>query len=285
MLGKFTAQGHEGVSVFPASKRQAKKCHLWQGRWVCGVLSSLRLVRHAPSQLWLALRAAVLRLAVRALSAAEYGTAALACMRSPAVPSATWHLRGALETPRLSTRDAQPFHREDSPRQAGASLSCQTLGVTVARSILERTVPSIHALGSASAMPLFVSRCLASSPRRGNEGVSLFRASRRLRQEKPSWQGRWFHGRLAVARTCSARSQSVVVGAPRRSAAPGSQFMGAAGYGSSGRRLVVRSAPLAAGASGLIVQPVLWLAIPAMPNPSIERTRPGKPGRASHVKR
>jgi hypothetical protein len=25
-------------------------------------------------------------------------------------------------------RDAQPFHREDSPRQAGSSLSCQTLG-------------------------------------------------------------------------------------------------------------------------------------------------------------
>jgi hypothetical protein len=45
------------------------------------------------------------------------------------------------------------------------------------------------------------------------------------------------------------------------------------------------SAPLAAGASGFIVRPVLWLAIPAMPNPSIERTRPGKPGRASHVKR
>jgi hypothetical protein len=105
------------------------------------------------------------------------------------------------------------------------------------------------------------------------------------RQEKPSLAGSLGSWRLAVARACSARSQSVVVGAPRRSAAPGSQFMGAAGYGSSGFRLVVRSAPLAAGDPGFIVRPVLRLAIPAMPNPSIERTRPGKPGRASHVKR
>ncbi len=75
MLGKFTAQVHEGVSVFPASKRWAKKCHLWQGHWVHGVLSSLQFVRHAPSQSWLALRAAVLRLAVS--SWALPGTAAL----------------------------------------------------------------------------------------------------------------------------------------------------------------------------------------------------------------
>jgi demethylmenaquinone methyltransferase/2-methoxy-6-polyprenyl-1,4-benzoquinol methylase len=31
-------------------------------------------------------------------------------------------------------RDAQPFHREDSPRQAGSSLSCQTLGIAVTTS-------------------------------------------------------------------------------------------------------------------------------------------------------
>jgi hypothetical protein len=104
-------------------------------------------------------------------------------------------------------------------------------------------------------------------------------------QEKPSLAGSLGSWRLVVARAWPARSQSVVVGAPRRSAAPGSQFVGAAGYGSSEFCLVVRSAPLAAGDPGFIVQPVLRLAIPAMPNPSMERTRPGKPGRASHVKR
>jgi hypothetical protein len=105
------------------------------------------------------------------------------------------------------------------------------------------------------------------------------------RQEKPSLAESLGSWRLCAARACSARSRSVVVGASRRSAAPGSQFRGAAGYGGSGFRLIVRSVPLAAGDSGFIVRPVLWLAIPAMPNPSIERTRPGKPGRASHVKR
>jgi hypothetical protein len=119
----------------------------------------------------------------------------------------------------------------------------------------------------------------------GHEGVSFFRASRRLHRETPSLAGSLGSWRLVVARPCSARSQSVVVGASRRSAAPGSQFMGAAGYGSSEFCSVVRSAPLAPSAPGFIVRPVLWLAIPAMPNYSIERTRPGKPGRASHVKR
>jgi hypothetical protein len=104
-------------------------------------------------------------------------------------------------------------------------------------------------------------------------------------QEKPSLAGSLRSWRFAVARPCSARSQSVVVGASRRSAALGSQFKGAAGYGSSGFCLVVSSAPLAAGVPGLIVRPVLRLAIPAMPNPSIERTSPGKPSLASHVKR
>jgi hypothetical protein len=104
-------------------------------------------------------------------------------------------------------------------------------------------------------------------------------------REKPSLAGSLGSWRLAVTSTSSARSQTVVVGAPRRSAAPGSQFVGAAGYGSSGFCSVVRSAPLAASVPGLIVRPVLRLAIPAMPNPSIERTSPGKPGLASHVKR
>jgi hypothetical protein len=105
-------------------------------------------------------------------------------------------------------------------------------------------------------------------------------------QEKPSLAGSLSSWRLAAARHCSARSRSVVVGAPRRSAAPGSQFVGAAEYGSSESCLVVSLAPLAASAPSLIVRPVLRLAIPAMPNPSIERTSKGlRPFAASHVKR
>ena len=90
------------------------------------------------------------------------------------------------------------------------------------------------------------------------------------------------------------RSQSVVgasrrlmsqfvVGASRRSAAPGSQFVGAAGYGRC----------LSFGCYAAAVQSRVKFRASssksacrsARPNPSIERTRPGKPGRASHVKR
>jgi hypothetical protein len=81
------------------------------------------------------------------------------------------------------------------------------------------------------------------------------------------------------------RQSQSVVGAPRRSAAPGSRSLGAAEYGSLGPKRC-REAGVIAGkkcrpyrlASSVAHQS-------AMPNPSIERTRPGKPGRASHVKR
>jgi hypothetical protein len=75
-----------------------------------------------------------------------------------------------------------------------------------------------------------------------------------------------------------------VVGASRRSAAPGSQFVGAAGYGS----VVLLAVEVGAvgNTQARPYRPASSVACQrAMPNPSIERTRPGKPGRASHVKR
>jgi hypothetical protein len=75
-----------------------------------------------------------------------------------------------------------------------------------------------------------------------------------------------------------------VVGASRRSAAPGGRSVGAAGYGSlvlSRRRVGAigskRSGPYRLASSEARHG--------ALPNPSIERTSPGKPGAASHVKR
>lgn len=42
--------------------------------------------------------------------------------------------------------DAQPFHQEDLPRQAGSSLSCQTLGFTNTLSSHERFQLDLPAL-------------------------------------------------------------------------------------------------------------------------------------------
>jgi hypothetical protein len=171
------------------------------------------------------------------------------------------------------------------PRQAGSCRLSQTLGITVAVSLLERDVPPIHAADSASASASLRFAMLGKFTAQGHEVVSFFRASRRWASKCHLWQGRLVHSALSSLQPVRHAPSQFVVATSRRSAAPGSQFGGAAGYGSSGFRLVVRQAPLAASAPGLIVRPVLWLAIPAMPNPSIERTSPGKPGAASHVKR
>src|ERR1041384_4381549 len=117
-----------------------------------------------------------------------------------------------------------------------------------------------------------------------HEDVSFFLASRRWSQKCRLWLSRVVLS-ASAAPACSARSQSVVVGASRRSAAPGSQLWALPGTAALLSRFFGKPLRLAPGVPGLIVLPVLRLATGAMPNPSIERTCPGKPGHASHVKR
>jgi hypothetical protein len=76
-----------------------------------------------------------------------------------------------------------------------------------------------------------------------------------------------------------------VVGASRRSAAPGSQFVGAAEYGSFYVSLCRQAGAIGSRWSRPYRLAPSVARHPAMPNPSIERTCPGKPGQASHVKR
>ena len=121
----------------------------------------------------------------------------------------------------------------------------------------------------------------------GNASLLAWHRSFALRNAPPGQAGALrlasaVHRSLATSR--SSGFCMSVVGAPRRSAAPGSQSVGAAGYGSS-------VLPLGeAGAVGS-KRPRPYRLAPsvachrAMPNPSIERTCPGKPGHASHVKR
>jgi hypothetical protein len=69
------------------------------------------------------------RLNSQQLSAAMEGSARPARVARPKKYSAKENAgRRAWQGRCRAKRDAQPFHREDSPRQAGSSLSCQTLG-------------------------------------------------------------------------------------------------------------------------------------------------------------
>jgi hypothetical protein len=102
-----------------------------------------------------------------------------------------------------------------------------------------------------------------------------------------AWQCRHAQVLTAGADQCRTSGQcQFVVGAPRRSAAPGGQSVGAAGYGSS-----VFSFCHEAFAIGTRRSRSYRLALPgaghrARPNPSIERTLSGlRPPSASHVKR
>jgi hypothetical protein len=74
------------------------------------------------------------------------------------------------------------------------------------------------------------------------------------------------------------------VGAPRRSAAPGSQLIGAAVYGSDFPSLRCY-APFIVVEVSFRASNHKAACLCARPNPSIERTSPGKPGAASHLKR
>jgi hypothetical protein len=118
--------------AFPQEPRhRARRSHLWQGRWVHSVLSLLRLVWHAPSQFVVGASRRSAAPGSQYWSAAEYGSAGVARLRRPELRSTMLSRvsRQASSVP-LPKRDAQPFHREDSPRQAGSSLSCQTLDLT-----------------------------------------------------------------------------------------------------------------------------------------------------------
>jgi hypothetical protein len=108
------------------------------------VLSTLRLVASVvavaclPVRGLLALRAALLRLAVSPL--APPSTAAHSSAFAPAAPG--WRLRVCGQWAVL-TRDAQPFNQPDMPRQAGSCRLSQTLGITVGRHAFGPPLPSL----------------------------------------------------------------------------------------------------------------------------------------------
>jgi hypothetical protein len=172
-----------------------------------------------------------------------------------------------------------------SPRQAGSSLSCQTLGITVASSLLEQAVPSVHAAYSALPLPLYVSQCLANSQRKV---TTVSRSSvHRGTQPRNAIFGR-VGGFMALCRrfglfgTLPVSSWLALRAAVLRLAV---RALSAAEYGTAGLACVRSPA----------VPSITWhrpwhpgtneSGPRVMPNLSIERTRPGKPGRASHVKR
>jgi hypothetical protein len=84
---------------------------------------------------------------------------------------------------------------------------------------------------------------------------------------------------------CGSASNQVVVGASRRSAAPGGQSIGAAGYGCSSLSLRASTVVVVAKSGGFFVFTGSGPCQRVMPNPSINRTCPGKPGHAVYLKR
>jgi hypothetical protein len=88
-----------------------------------------------------------------------------------------------------------------------------------------------------------------------------------------------------VSGGCRLSSSQGVVGASRRSAAPGGQSVGAAEYGCSFLSLLAHTSVVLAKSGGVFAFAGSGPCQRVMPNPSIERTCPGKPGHASHLKR
>jgi hypothetical protein len=126
---------------------------------------------------------------------------------------------------------------------------------------------------------------LVRQERRFTRDIALSQEPRRRARRSHLWQGRQIHSALSSLRLVRHAPSQFVVGASRRSAAPGSQYWSAARDGSAGvaclLRPELRSTTLARVSQQ--ARPVAFGSV--MLNPSIERTRPGKPGRASHVKR
>ena len=154
---------------------------------------------------------------------------------------------------------------------------------------------------------LFASRCLpARNPGRLYPATSsnsrkltrrLFRRSDSLSPRcRSQAEGGYLLCQLVVRASRGLNSQ-FVVGAPRRSAAPGSQSVSAAGYGSIVRPCCYSSPMLSKGWPHVLQRKAPCPR--ARPNPSIERTRTGRPrytcssfyvprglpARAAHVKR
>jgi hypothetical protein len=89
-----------------------------------------------------------------------------------------------------------------------------------------------------------------------------------------------------VSSSCYSASNQEVVGASRHSAAPGGQSVGAAEYGCSFPSL--RACRWCRGGKvegGFFVFTSSGPCQRVMPNPSINRTCPGKPGHAGYLKR
>ena len=133
---------------------------------------------------------------------------------------------------------------------------------------------------------LFASRCLpARSPRRLYPAASSNsrKLTRRLIRRSDSLSPRCrsqtecgYHLLCQlVVRASRGLNSQFVVGAPRRSAAPGSQSVGAAGYGSIVRPCCY-SSPMLSKIQFQASQRKASCSS-ARPNPSIERTRTGRP--------
>jgi hypothetical protein len=162
------------------------------------------------------------------------------------------------------------------PRQAGSCLSSQTLGITV--SVAMFVIPlSLRSLLLCRWLLVPLRRLQQSGLclRFASSGVCSFQAALVLPLHcEAQGVASVSAGAGRAARQCVVQSKN----APRR---PVSRRRLAGSYLSAfAGRLAVMGSTFSVGVSGHKVARQR-----AMPNPSIERTCPGKPGHASHLKR
>jgi hypothetical protein len=173
------------------------------------------------------------------------------------------------------------------PGKAGSSLSSQTLGITVGRHAFGPPQPSLSLESNAPALLCFfgsvhqILGALFKAPPFGHMALTRCNASRPW-----SYVAGSFHPSVCgVGGGCCSASNQSVVGASRRSAAPGGQSVGAAAYGGSFLSLRACSAVVVAKSRGVFTFAGSGPCQRVMPNPSINRTCPGKPGHAGYLKR
>ncbi len=160
------------------------------------------------------------------------------------------------------------------PRQAGPSLSSQTLGIAGMQSRVPMKVQRASSGWLSNART-----CLAGNPKHGRASSTKFlapsaRAVRPASLAASARPERLEAGANSTNRTALEAEQGQVQSIQGRSAS----------WSSVALRSSTRPNTKGGGGSGFTMHAGSVLQS-ALPNPSIERTCPGKPGQASHLKR
>jgi hypothetical protein len=181
----------------------------------------------------------------------------------------------------MPTRDAQPFNREDKQRRVAVVHFCQRTAAVVCLSS-----QTLGSAGMQSRTPMNVQRALSGRHSNASTAMSAARCTAEPVQRSSCLHRRGSlkrfknpaFGKALVVRceitACSKQMQTL-----RRSAKPKTRGRAATSFARGGGFGLL--------ASGVTQRTMRAGSVPqsALPNPSINRTCPGKPGHAGYLKR